>query len=575
MMNLKKIPIGIDNFNKLLSQEKNFLFIDKSLFIKDLIDNGTELSLIIRPRRWGKTLNMSMLQHFFAAEVNGYATKNLFNNLNIAKIQDGYYLKNFQGQHPVIFISFKNIKSNSWDLFLDKVGCLIAESYREHEKVINTSVTVSANQKSIYNKIVNENSSQSQLESSIKFLSECLYTHYSKKVIILIDEYDTPLNASHDQDFFEDLVDFFKNMFGTALKGNDALEFGVMTGILRLSKNKMLSDLNNLKLYSLTEEQYSNHFGFSEPEVISLVAASKVTVDLTQLNYWYNGYKTGDREDIYNPWSILNCIYDNGKFKPYWIKTGDEDLLKKVLLNSGEQVKSELNNLLIGNTIDSVIDEYLSFDQIKDGNDEVVWSLLWCMGYLKSVGEPLLSGSRYRHQLKIPNYEIECSYRDILTSFARSFNEGKYDALLKNLVTGNVELFVKDLEMFMLKIPSYYDLTNETNYHMLLLAWSFSLNETHDIYSNKEAGLGRPDLVLAPRNVNNDLGIIIEFKQAALNKKADFYENIAIEGITQIDNKKYDVILQNHAHIKRILKLCLVFFGKQFVCQFKLNQVFN
>jgi hypothetical protein len=359
-------------------------------------------------------------------------------------------------------------------------------------------------------------------------------------------------------------------MFGSALKGNNALEFGVMTGILRLSKNKMLSDLNNLILYSLVEKQYSQYFGFSEQEVLDLLTDSNVTIDIKNMQHWYNGYKSGGLEDIYNPWSILNCIYSEGKLKPYWIKTGDEALLKKVLLNSGGQVKKDLNELIVGNSIESVIDEYLSFEQIKDGNDRVVWSLLWCMGYLKSVGEPLLAGSLYRHQLKIPNYEIECNYRDVFTSFARSFNESKYDALLKNLVNGNVDNFIKDLENFMMTIPSYHDLTNETNYHMLLLAWSFSLNETHDIYSNKESGLGRPDLVLIPRDFKNDLGIILEFKKAEINKDSNFYQNLAEEGLKQIEDKQYDLVLKSRVHIKRILKLCLVFYGKQFVCKYDL-----
>jgi hypothetical protein len=567
----KRIPIGVDNFSELVSLDSNFLFVDKSLLIKELVSSGAKLSLIIRPRRWGKTLNMSMIQYFFSREVNGQLTQGLFDNLKIANIQDGYYLNKYQGKYPVIFVSFKNIKSSSWSLFLENVAVLIADLYREHEKIIRASEQISANQRDMYNKFLNEEANQSQLENSLKFLSASLYTHYSQKVIILIDEYDTPLNATHHKDFFDKIVNFFKNMFGSALKGNNALEFGVITGILRLSKNKMLSDLNNLILYSLTEKQYSQYFGFSEQEVLNLCEKHNVNIDIKKLAYWYNGYKSGSLEGIYNPWSILNCIYHNGDCKPYWIKTGDEELLKTVLLNSGSQVKEQLNKLIIGESIESIIDEYLSFDQVKEGKDEVVWSLLWSMGYLKTVGEPILSGIRYKHQLKIPNYEVECNYRYIFTSFARSFNETKYDALLKNLVTGNIEDFIKDLENFMLTIPSFYDLTNETNYHMLLLAWSFSLNETHDIYSNKEAGLGRPDLVLSPRDPNNDLGMIIEFKKAELNKDLKFYNDLLDSGLKQIEQRQYDLVLKNSNHIKRILKLCLVFYGKQFKYKYKLN----
>lgn len=563
----KRIPIGIDNFSHLLDSDKNFLFVDKSLLIQELVESGSLLSLIIRPRRWGKTLNMSMLQHFFASEVNGVSTKGLFDNLKISNVKDGYYVNKYQGKYPVVSISFKNIKSYSWSLFIENMAILIASSYREHENVIIGSDKISESQKSIFNKMLKSEANQSQLENALLFLSECLYTQYNQKVIILIDEYDTPLNVSYEQDFFEQIVNFFKNMFGSALKGNHALEFGIMTGILRLSKNKMLSDLNNLQLYSLIDVQYSQYFGFSETEVLELLKASKVDLALEMVQHWYNGYKSGDLESIYNPWSVLSCISYNGKLKPYWIKTGDEELLKKILLNSNEQVKEDLNELLKGNSIESVIDEYISFDQIKGADHRVVWSLLWCMGYLKSIAEPELAGSLYRHQLKIPNYEIECNYRDILTSFISSFDEYKYNSLLKNLVIGKIEVFIKDLTEFMLKIPSYHDLTSETNYHILLLAWSFSLNETHDIHSNRESGLGRPDLVLIPRNVNNDLGIILEFKKAELGKDIKHYQNLAINGLKQIDNKQYDIVLKNYSHIKRTLKLCLVFYGKEFQYQ--------
>jgi len=563
---MRKIPIGIDNFSDLLEQEKNFLFVDKSLLIKDLIEQGTKLSLIIRPRRWGKTLNMSMLQHFFSSQVNFRATKGLFNNLKIATERNGYYLHKYQGNYPVIFVSFKNVKEKSYDDFLYKIAN-IAQNLCNNFLELATSdklTDIDLNQLDKL-KALNNQPNEIELTEFLKTISSLLYKHYDKKVIILIDEYDTPLNAGYKQPYFDQLVNFLKNMFGSALKGNDYLEFGVMTGILRLSKNKMLSDLNNLRLYSLLEEQYSQYFGFTEQEVASLLEESSSSINISDLKYWYNGYKSGDIEAIYNPWSILNCIADKGKFKPYWLKTGDEELLKTVLLNSGETVKAKLNLLLCGNIIDSIIDEYLSFEQINYSTDEVVWSLLWCMGYLKSVGKPILSGINYRHQLKIPNYEVECSYRDVLTSFARSFDESRYDALLKHLVKGNVQDFAKNLEYFMLNIPSYHDLTNETHYHMLLLAWSFSLYETHDIYSNKESGFGRPDLVLSPRDINNDLGIIIEFKKAEINQSIDIYHNIAEKGLQQIEYKKYDLVFNNHKHIKRTLKLCLVFFGKQFL----------
>ncbi len=416
----KRIPIGVDDFEKLVNPKNNFVFVDKTLLIKELLDKGVEVSLIIRPRRWGKTLNMSMLRYFFASQVNGYATKGIFDRLKIASQDQGAYLAHYQGKHPVIFISFKNIKEKTEVLFFEAMAELMAGLYREHSDYLLTSHHLSASQKTLYQTILNNGATQAQLKKALHFLSECLYAHYKQKVMILIDEYDTPLNAAYSQPHFEALVDFFKSLLGSALKGNDALEKGIMTGILRLSKNKMLSDINNLALYSLMEKQYSTHFGFSEEELDMLFLEQTFLIDRAAVRRWYNGYRSGVAESIYNPWSILCFIQSEGLLKAYWIKTGDEDLLKKVFLESSIETKEKLDVLMRGGVIDSVIDDYVSFDQIKDNNDQVIWSLLWALGYLKTTGEGQPIGSRYCYQLLIPNHEVDCSYRDVFQSFVAS-----------------------------------------------------------------------------------------------------------------------------------------------------------
>lgn len=562
----KRIPIGVDNFSKLVDKNNNYLFVDKTLFIKELIDKGLEVSLITRPRRWGKTLNMSMLQHFFAPEVNGFSTQGLFEGLKIASINNGSYLS-FQGKNPVIFISFKNIKPDSWELFLEKAMELISTLYGEHAKSLFESKQLLEYQKNLYKDILERRCNQAQLENSLKTLSECLFSHYGKKVIILIDEYDSPLNATYGKDFFDKIVDFFKTMFGSALKGNSALEKGIITGILRLSKNRMLSDINNLKLYSFIEERYSTCFGFSEEEVQNLFQESNLNINMKDVQRWYNGYNSGNLDSIYNPWSILNCIDDNGKLKPYWIKTGDETLLKEIFLRSNDQIREEISILLSGGSVHSMLDEYLSFDQIKTGRSEVLWSLLWALGYLKTVGEIKQSGSRYQCQLKIPNAEIETNYRDIFLSLIDSMNKpGYYYSFIKNLALGNVAAFTKDLEEFMLVNTSFFDFTQESHYHIMLLTWIASLKETHDIQSNKENGLGRPDIILTPREITNHLGVILEVKHAE-GKTDKEYERLAEEGLKQINEKKYDVNLKKVSHIKEILKVSFIFHGKQFICK--------
>ncbi len=563
---IKKIPIGVDDFAELVSPDQNFLFVDKTLMIQALIDQGSKVSLIIRPRRWGKTLNMSMLRYFFAPEVNGRSTQGLFDHLKIAQQKNGAYLERYQAKHPVIFISFKNIKQSSWVLFLEKVLDLIASTYREHEKILMGSNKLSETQKTVYQNMLSGNAHLSQLENALKFLSECLSRHYGQKVIILIDEYDTPLNAAYDKDYFEFMIDFFKSLFGAALKGNDALEKGIMTGILRLSKNKMLSDINNLFLYSLMEKQYSTYFGFSENEVMALFKETNTPVDFKAVRHWYNGYCAGNLIDIYNPWSVLNCIYNEGQLKPYWIKTGDEALLKRVFMEASNAAKEKLNTLIAGGTIESVIDEYLSFDQIKEGDDQIIWSLLWALGYLKTVGTATLVGSLYKHTLKIPNYEVDCSYREVFQAFIRSLPQAEqYEAFLKRLIIGDVTGFIEGLEDFLLRTVSYYDFSHESNYHILMLALTASLRETHTIYSNQEQGLGRPDLVLVPFDPNNHLGIILEFKRAEAEQTIDFYDKLALAGLNQINEKKYDARLKKIPTLQKILKLSIVFYGKQLV----------
>lgn len=402
----KKVPTGVDDFEKIANPNNNFLFIDKSLLIRELLEEGAEVSLIIRPRRWGKTLNMSMLQYFFSPETKE-AAKKIFDTLKIAQEKTRFYIQEYLGKYPVIFISFKNVKHDSWDTFFEKVTALISKAYREYEQVLINNNHLTETQKSIYTSLLNREGNQAQLEDSLLFLSECLHHHYNQKVIILIDEYDTPLNAAYNKDYFEQAVNFFKCLFGAALKGNPFLEKGVMTGILRLSKNRMLSDINNLSLYSLMEEQYSSHFGFSEEDVIELFAIQKLKLDIQKIKYWYNGYRAGELTTVYNPWSILNCIQYKGVLKPYWIKTGDESLLKEIFAKAPKYVEDKMIDLLEGKPIESSIDEYLAFDQIYQGGEQVLWSLLWATGYLKLTEPPTVSEmGNYDGLLAIPNYEM-------------------------------------------------------------------------------------------------------------------------------------------------------------------------
>jgi hypothetical protein len=569
----KRIPLGVDNFKKLVDPEYNFLFIDKTLFIQELIDNGAEVTLIIRPRRWGKTLNMSMLQHFFSPTVNRESTQGIFDNLNIARIHQGAYLK-YQGKFPVIFISFKDAKKNNFNSFLSTTKDLIQEICNQYSELANSEY-LTESEKQNFHKLINKTANTEELCNALRHLSILLNKHYDKKVFILIDEYDAPLNAAYGKEHFEELIYFFKGMFGAALKGNDALEKGILTGILRLSKNNMLSDLNNLELCSLMDATYSHHFGFSETEVHSLFEIKKIDIQAKDIQDWYNGYQAGDLDNIYNPWSILNCMKYGGKLKPYWVKTGDEDLLRKCFLNAGIEIKEKLKRLLMNEPIDTIIDEYCSFDQLGN-NEEALWSLLWALGYLKTINTPVQYDTSYQCLVKIPNYEVACTYRSIFRTFMRTLpNIYKYDSFLANLSKGNVEAFIKNLEEYMLTIPSWFDFPQESNYHTFLLGLTASLSDTHTIYSNKEMCLGRPDMLLLPKDKQNTLAIILEFKKDESNQAHDKYEQLAVTGLQQINEKQYGAHLIQEPTIQKILKLCIVFYGKQFICKWALEKKYN
>jgi hypothetical protein len=570
----KKAPIGVDNFATLIDKKRNYLFVDKTLMIKELIDSDETVSLILRPRRWGKSMNMSMLKYFFTPLVRGVSTSGMFDELAIAKEDDGRYIKEYQGKHPVITISFKDVKELTFEVAIGKIGILIYNVINEFADLPNFFDNFQ-NLKELYDNLLHEKASEQSLQESFKLLSECLYQYYNQKVVIIIDEYDAPLNASYSNpELFEQLVNFFKGFFGAAFKGNDALEKGVMTGILRLSKNNMLSDLNNLRLYSMSSDQYSDSFGFFEDDVKELFAHANVECDLPAIKSWYNGYKCGQRDGIYNPWSIVNCIRDKGKLAPYWIKTGNDDLLRDIFVNSSYDIQEKVQILLTGGSIEAVIDDFISFDQIQEGEEALIWSALWALGYLKITGEPRSIGPLQECDLLVPNREVDCSYRGIFLKLFRSMrgSDGYYRSIYA-LADGDVEKFLEGLRHFMLTSTSYHDLHSESQYHMLMLGILSILKEYYMILSNRESGLGRFDISLAPYDARKNLGIVIEFKREDEGKDLEFYQKRAKEALEQIKEKKYDTGFRLHKNVKKVLNLAMVFYGKEFAYDYFFNDM--
>lgn len=405
----KSIGIGGSNFRELI--DKDLLFVDKTLFIKAVIEDESKVRLITRPRRWGKTLNLSMLHYFFAAEVYGQKTAGLFNNLLIAK-QSENYIEKHQGKYPVIFLSLKDIKANSLKEALEGIYELVMRVFANHS-YLDDSETLKAKTRQIYEIIGERSANTKQLQESLLILSEALYQHHQQKVYILIDEYDTPLNFARTQEYFDDMTLFMKNFLGAALKDNPYLEKGVLTGILRISKDSMLSGLNNPKIYTMLDDsRYAPYFGFTDNELDILFTEQNMLKNEASVKAWYNGYCVNGLT-LYNPWSIMSCLDNRGKLEPYWLDTGNDDLLKELLQQATPSVKTQLQHLVEGNAVTVTVNKTMRFDQVKT-DATMLWNLLISAGYLKVLDSHYYGeGSVMECVVAIPNREVMGLYHGI------------------------------------------------------------------------------------------------------------------------------------------------------------------
>ncbi|TSJ80540.1 MAG: ATP-binding protein [Candidatus Cardinium sp.] len=558
---MKKLPIGVSNFHKLLSND--YLFCDKTAMIADLLKSGDEVTLITRPRRWGKTLNMSMLQHFFASELNGITTAGLFDDLAIGKLEGGKYVREHQGKHPVIMISFKDVNAADFQGAYNAVYELILELYSFHLYLF-TSDKINALQLEQLYVIRNRQANQQVLENALKLLSQCLYQHHGQKVYMLIDEYDTPLNKAYgNKAYLDAMVALMRNLFSAALKDNTALEKGILTGILRVSKDSMLSGLNNLETYTILDDAYSSHFGFREVEVESLFKAKDLGTSMEAVRNWYNGYKVGGLV-MYNPWSIISCINRSGRFDVYWVNTGNNDLVKELLFRSGSGIKSKFERLMQGASFSVPIDKHLSFD-LLGRDDNALWSLLLFAGYLKfeTVAFNEYNGL-HDCQLLIPNKEVHTLYNRFFREWlSNQFDEvDEYESFLDHLITGNVPCFTQALRCFLLQSVSCFDThvarKSEGFYHGFVLAMLASLGRTHYIRSNRESGFGRYDLLLIPKQEGLK-ALLLEFKQV---RKEEELENASKLALAQIEEQAYHTELLQYPHVKEVIGCGIAFSGK-------------
>lgn len=549
----RPLPLGISDFKKVI--EEGYAYVDKSLLIQELLEEGTNVALIPRLRRFGKTLNLSMLRYFFEKTLSD--TSYLFTSLNIWK--NSKY-RELQGKFPVIYISLKDAKHSSWNQTLASFRQLIASEFERHRYLLDDETFLSPYEKDRYHKILFEEGDQSSYETTLRFLSELLHRYHSKRVVLLVDEYDTPAHSAYMGGFYNELISFLRNWLSAGLKDNNSLERGVLTGILRIAKESIFSGLNNIITFTILNETFQDKFGLLESEVKVLLEEYGLLDHLPIIRKWYNGYRIGSCEGIYNPWSVLSCIREKGRQAPYWVNTSDNALMKQLIAKGSDDLKADIEELLRGGAIEKMIEESIIFSTL-DQNPEATWTLLLFSGYLSltetpSWGKPC--------KLQIPNVEVaELYHSTILDWFKNSIQLSKYNLLLKSLTSGDIDTFSKIFADFMVSSVSIFDTSPEEPekiYHAFVLGILLGLKDTYEVKSNRESGYGRYDVMLIPKS-KNGLGIIIEFKKITSHDQMDL-KTAAGLALKQIEDKNYRQDLIDRG-INNILYLGFAFQGKQ------------
>jgi len=565
-----KLQVGSDDFGKVRS--KNLNFVDKTLFIKEVLDNkNIEVSVITRPRRFGKTFNLSTLHHFLVSEVNQLKTEGLFDGLKIAEVDNGSYMQ-YQGKSPVIFVSFKSAKDNTFQVALRSLQLVIQELYGVYRYLLNSD-KLEQDEKDLFRNFLLGETDQSMLEVSIKKLTEFLYKHTNQKVYLLIDEYDTPIQSGYVKGYYDEITGLMRGMFSAALKSNPYLDRAIITGILRVAKESLFSGLNNVKVFSLLQPEYGQYFGFTEEEVHDLLVQAKLADKEVEIKKWYNGYVFGGTV-VYNPWSIVNYINDR-LLKPYWINTSDNQLIKDLLVESSTEFKEQFKLLLQDEAIEKVIDENMVFGDLKN-NSQAAWSLLLMSGYLKIVSAVINEKGKTICKCAIPNWEIKALYCDIVESWLGNGHGTEwYQSFLTYLLNGDVEKFVENFGQVLAQTISVYDVAHnpEAFYHGFMLGLAAGIDQKHyELKSNRESGLGRYDIAIIPKKDIAKSAIILEIKSVAppkapkksLQKVLDsLLTREAKKALEQINRNQYMVELVQRG-LKNIVKIGVAFSGKIF-----------
>ena len=548
MQNKLPLPIGASDY-KLVSTE--YYYVDKTLLIKELLDERAVITLFTRPRRFGKTLNMDMLRTFF--ENTPEDTSKYFKDKKIWQAGEKYTSQ--QGKYPVIFLSLKDANKDNWQDLYSRLKATITDEFLRHNE-LKKSTRLSNT--AFYEKIIAGTGNITDYATSLLRLSQMLHEHYRQQPIIIIDEYDTPIQAGYINGFYEQAIQFIRDLFSSALKDNPHIAFGFLTGILRVAKESIFSGLNNINVNSLLERRYSDYFGFTTEEVQTMATYYQADDKMSELQEWYDGYKFGNTE-IYNPWSVLKYFNNYCEAEPYWVQTSANSTIREIIKGLDSSTCENLRALLNDITINSVIETNIIYPKLKD-NQTIIFGFLLMTGYLKAVQTRRINGVSFC-ELAIPNKEIRTVYNnEIIALLADNIDNGIINQLQQYLITKNSSALQQTLRKFLLETVSYYDTLKENYYQGLLLGMTGLFTNTYYVSSNRESGEGRYDIQLQPKTASMP-GIIIEIK-AAKDATEDQLKALAANALAQIDSKKYDTELRKQS-IKNIYKYGIAFSGKK------------
>jgi hypothetical protein len=547
----RNVAIGIQGFDELI--ESKCFYVDKTAFIKEWWETNDKITLITRPRRFGKTLNMSMLECFFS---NKYENRgDLFEGLNIWEYDE---YRKIQGTYPVISLSFANVKETDYKSVMKQINSILVKIYSQNIFLLDTGILTETEIE--YYKSVNIQMDRVTAAATIHNMCDFLSRYYGKKVIVLLDEYDVPMQEAYINGYWNELVAFFRSMFTAAFKDNPYLERAVMTGVTRISKESMFSGLNNLEVVTTTSQKYETAFGFTEEEVFAAMDEMGF-IEKDKVKYWYDGFTFGEKSDIYNPWSIINYL-NKGKFKAYWSNTSSNSLAGKLIREGTKNIKRDFEQLLQGDTIETRIDEEIVFGNLN-GSPMAIWSLLLTSGYLRVVSVDDVTG---KYTLKLTNYEIKSVFENMVSEWFET-GDSNYNEFIETLLIGDVETMNEYMNDIALNTFSYFDTSGKNDeperfYHGFVLGLIVDLRDKYIITSNRESGKGRYDIMMEPVDKDKYDGIIIEFKVFNKRKEKNLQETVE-SALKQIEEKNYaQSLIDQGVKPERIRKYGFAFEGK-------------